>query len=741
MSEVNLFPHNEEAYKKLIECLKTNKMVAINHATGTGKSFIILKYLNENKDKRILYFAPTYPIINQFLEEHTKDLGINIETFNKLDSIIYSNLMKQNIEQIANDYDIFILDEYHRCGAPKWGEKVNELLEILRKQYPEKIVIGTTATEIRFLDNEKDMNNILFNGVCASNLSLSDAILRGILPVPIYINAVYELYEVLDQIEQRVLKKCYYKKVIDLYLEKILELRLKLDKALSCVKNSEQEFSKGGKFLVFSSEIKKIPRHIELINNIFNKNINSHFEVHSGKSKTMNKEIIKKFIELKEGSNFLYSVNILNEGLHVKDIDAIFMFRRTTSPIIYFQQLGRLLSCSKKKEKVFVFDFVNNIRNHPYIYMLYQEVYKRANELMLSEPENKEFYQNILDRFKIINLSSDISEKIDELSNETKLNKLKKARLSCAVLILEGKVESTFSEKIQAQIDIFKFKNFIDIELFNRIKELDIKKPKIFKLTSDNYILYLNDPKYKKKYDKENTENNLMCVNNDIIFTRKFEIVLKKIDLEMNNFSSKEEYIKDLYDKLIKFIKENKKNPKYNKGFNNIIDIETELFIKKIIFYNDLEKNGYIQELNNIEISFLKGPILQDFFNFVFSHDSELPSLQSSDKQEVELVNKMKKIESYLNETEIILIKNAQKKQLLRIKKLISLYIDFIKKHKRYPLKDSTNEEERLLFESYLRCEEYFSKEEKQIIKDVFNDINKKQLLKNSYLEILKKRK
>ena len=74
--------------------------------------------------------------------------------------MIYANLLSKNIEELAHEYDIIVLDEYHRCGAPKWGEKVNELLELLKKHYPDKKVIGTTATEIRFLDNEKNMNNI-----------------------------------------------------------------------------------------------------------------------------------------------------------------------------------------------------------------------------------------------------------------------------------------------------------------------------------------------------------------------------------------------------------------------------------------------------------------------------------------------------------------------------------------------------------------------------------------------------
>lgn len=86
MSIVSLFEHNEKAYKKLIEALKKYKCTTINHATGTGKSFIALKYLYEHRDKKYLYLAPTYPIIDQLLESCYK-IGITPKDIN-IDTMI-----------------------------------------------------------------------------------------------------------------------------------------------------------------------------------------------------------------------------------------------------------------------------------------------------------------------------------------------------------------------------------------------------------------------------------------------------------------------------------------------------------------------------------------------------------------------------------------------------------------------------------------------------------------------------
>ena len=71
--------------------------------------------------------------------------------------MIYRHLLSTTMSEIADSYDIIILDEYHRCGAPKWGKKVIELLEIIREKYPEiKRVCYTCKHESCYFENEKD---------------------------------------------------------------------------------------------------------------------------------------------------------------------------------------------------------------------------------------------------------------------------------------------------------------------------------------------------------------------------------------------------------------------------------------------------------------------------------------------------------------------------------------------------------------------------------------------------------
>ena len=91
------------------------------------------------------------------------------------------------------------------------------------------------------------------------------------------------------------------------------------------------------------------------------------------KTKEENTKSLKEF-RYDNKPAVMYCVNVLNEGVHVKNIDGVIMLRKTTSPIIYFQQIGRALSFSGRKRQIKIFDLVNNFANHDAIYAIYNEV-------------------------------------------------------------------------------------------------------------------------------------------------------------------------------------------------------------------------------------------------------------------------------------------------------------------------------------------------------------------------------
>jgi superfamily II DNA or RNA helicase len=63
----------------------------------------------------------------------------------------------------------------------------------------------------------------------------------------------------------------------------------------------------------------------------------------------------------------IFSVDMFNEGLDIKDIDMVMFLRPTQSPTVFLQQLGRGLRKSKGKEYLNVLDFIGNYKKaQPY---------------------------------------------------------------------------------------------------------------------------------------------------------------------------------------------------------------------------------------------------------------------------------------------------------------------------------------------------------------------------------------
>lgn len=738
--EVILLPHNEVGYDDLNKYLENYQMVSLNRATGTGKSFILAKFIFKNRKKRILYLSPSYVINDQILEDHMAELGIDKSLIPYLDFQIYRNLLKMDMEELAAKYDIIILDEYHRCGAKKWGIQVNKLLKIIKEKYPNTKVIGTTATEVRYLDNDKNMNYILFDGVEASRLSLVDAILMGILPAPVYVITPIYMLKDLKKIEERINKYTFYNNQKIKYDKLLSVAKEKIENVIGNYKTYEEYLDKeNGKYIVFSQTISEIHSNRQFIEEILRGNITS-YEVHSRKKRIVNKELLNKFRASKFGQHVLYCVNILNEGLHVKGVNAIFMMRRTKSPIIYLQQLGRLLSYSARDKIVYVFDTVDNIKNHPVIYNIYEELISRAKELINTDPDNKERYEMILNNLKIVDLGNDARSVLDELKRITGKKELIEDRLDIAVSILEGKCEGNPVEKLQAEIDIFRYKKYINIELFKRIQILDINKPDIFNLTLEEYEYYLNNLDDLKMNDKLSSKKDTQ-INHQFIFSNAFTDIMKELQHLYNN-NSEESVIKFLFEELYEFIKVKYRKPMFSKkGYCDCR--EMRLFYIYTIFENKLKEYGYLDIINEFLSSVKiknKDEILRKILVFINNNNGRMPEKNIKNEEELELAFSFDSIKNILSSEELELIEKAinsfdKNNNRQYIVDIINNYISFIKENNRYPLVTSLDEYEKELAKKFAYIEPLLTKEEKITIKNTFTKRGKTKILMNTFNE------
>lgn len=356
---MNLFEHNKTAYEAAVRMLSERGKAAVIHPTGTGKSFIGFKLCEDNPDKTICWLSPSRYIYQTQLENlaETSDgyqpENVKFYTYAKL-----MNVSDAEIADIKPDY--IILDEFHRCGAELWGAGVDAVL----KAYPNVPVLGLSATAIRYLDNQRDMTDELFDGNVASKMTLGEAIVRGILAPPKYILSIFSYQQDLEKYEKRV--RTAKSKATRDAAEKVLEaLRRALDKAenLDVLFDKHME-DRTGKYIVFCANLDHMTEMMNKAREWFKK-VDKKPHIYSVYSDDPTAS--KSFADFKADNDpkhlkLLYCIDALNEGVHVPDVSGVILLRPTISPIIYKQQIGRALSASKSKNPV-IFDIVNNIEN------------------------------------------------------------------------------------------------------------------------------------------------------------------------------------------------------------------------------------------------------------------------------------------------------------------------------------------------------------------------------------------
>lgn len=356
-----LLPHNSHAYSLIKKEFEAKRNTATVRATGSGKSYLI-KSVIEDINGPIVVLAPTDYILNQLQGLiQNKD---NLFYFTYKMASLKKNEFWKNIKP-----ELVVLDEYHRAGAGVWRSGVDRIIN----QKNEKLVLGTTATDIRFLDECRDMSDELFSGNVVARLPLEQAILKGIINRPNYISAVYDTNIEVSKTKEKI--KSYASKskqgslVRDL-TEYVIEWN-KLN-GIDNVLLKHLPFCTG-KFIIFVDSISAINTAKDLVTGWFKLFLKAKgeeadiytFNIHSGRKRSENKADLEAFhrISGRSSLNLLFSVNALNEGMHLDDVNGVFLLRKTTSPIIYFQQIGRTLSALNSDNVPYIFDLVNNLSN------------------------------------------------------------------------------------------------------------------------------------------------------------------------------------------------------------------------------------------------------------------------------------------------------------------------------------------------------------------------------------------
>lgn len=353
--DVVLYPHNQDTYAKIIDAWRVDNRVAVVQATGTGKSYIILKCMSNFLYQRKIVLAPSHYIINQL----KKDSGggyINTTylTYSKL-----AFMTNSEIEGLKPS--LIVLDEFHRCGAEVWGIGVKKLISA----NPDAKLLGTSATPIRYLDNERDMSDELFEGRVVTNLSLAQAIVEKILPMPKYITALYSLDEEELNLKRKINSSGNSKGEKKKLLSEVENFKRKLNKSKGAKEVLKKHIdTKSGKFIVFCKDVSHLEEMKIVLKNWFS-GLSNNIEILSLYNGFENGDAEFEYFRDNDAENsimLLLCIDMLNEGIHIDDVTGVLLLRPTFSPVIFYQQIGRAIMVGESKNPL-IFDFVNNFSN------------------------------------------------------------------------------------------------------------------------------------------------------------------------------------------------------------------------------------------------------------------------------------------------------------------------------------------------------------------------------------------
>ena len=376
---LRLFEHNERAYHAAVWMMEQYGKAAIVHPTGTGKSYIAFKLIEDNPEKVVIWLSPSEYIFKTQLESLKRNdpdfplANVHFYTYAKLMCCTEGQLAE--IAGLQPSY--IILDEFHRAGAECWGESTVALLKLC----PEAKLLGLTATNVRYLDNNRDMAEELFDSRVASDMTLGEAIVRGILPAPNYVTTVYQYQKTLAKYQARVdnLRTPGIQDANQKYLDALrraLEQADGLDRVFA-----HHITNKCGKYIVFCASKEHMDEMVPHVPEWF-AGVNPDVVVYQAYSDDPNTD--KAFSDFKTDTSnrlkLLFCIDMLNESVHVEGISGVILFRPTISPIIYKQQIGRALTAGDNTTPI-ILDVVNNFEGLASISGLQSEMQEAVHRL------------------------------------------------------------------------------------------------------------------------------------------------------------------------------------------------------------------------------------------------------------------------------------------------------------------------------------------------------------------------
>lgn len=315
-------------------------------ATGTGKTYLSAFDVAATKPKRVLFLVHRRRILQASLKSYQRVLGdrYSYEVYEPNRGYsgatclfaMCSTICRHLDEFDPRAFDYIVIDEAHRTGSGSY--------RAITDHFNPGFYLGMTATPNR-TGNDFDVF-ALFNHVIAYQITLQDALANDML-APFHYFGIADLaidYEEKDDLS--LFSKLTSSERVRHITEKIEEYTV------------DKRHRKGLVFCNRNDEAKTLSA-------CFN-SLGYRTVAVSGEDGDATRD--DAIARLESGElEYIFSVDIFNEGIDIPSVNQIIMLRRTESAIVFVQQLGRGLRKDQGKDYTLVLDFIGNYQKNFFV--------------------------------------------------------------------------------------------------------------------------------------------------------------------------------------------------------------------------------------------------------------------------------------------------------------------------------------------------------------------------------------
>ena len=318
-------------------------------ATGTGKTYLAAFDVKAVHPKRMLFVVHRRSIALKAIETFKtiiKDKSMGLFSGDTKDincdyvfSTIQTIYKPENRQLFSKkEFDYIIIDEVHKAGANSYQELVN--------YFKPQFLLGMSATPER--SDDFDIYK-MFDYNIAYEIRLQQAMKYDLL-CPFHYYGITDMtiddHVIDDKSDFNLLVD---EKRVDYVIDKINDYGYSGDRVHG---------------LIFVSRKEEAHR----ISEMFNQRGFNTCALTGEASEKQRQEAMDSLESNEDGSlDYIFTVDIFNEGIDIPKVNQVVMLRPTQSSIIFIQQLGRGLRKNNEKDYVVIIDFIGNYEKNFFI--------------------------------------------------------------------------------------------------------------------------------------------------------------------------------------------------------------------------------------------------------------------------------------------------------------------------------------------------------------------------------------